>query len=113
MEKIILTVHIIVSVLLIGLVLIQHGKGAQTGAAFGSGASRTVFGSQGSGGFLFRMTSILAIAFFITSLLLARIAYHEANIDTVSQLELKDEKMRAAAGLKDKTIEDYKNVLPE
>lgn len=56
---------------LIGLVLIQHGKGADIGAAFGSGASNTLFGSQGTGGFLFKLTGGLALTFFATSLLLS------------------------------------------
>lgn len=64
-------IHVIVAVLLIGLVLIQHGKGADVGAAFGSGASNTLFGSQGTGGFLFKVTGGLAIAFFVTSLTLS------------------------------------------
>lgn len=59
------------AVVLIGLVLIQHGKGADIGAAFGSGASNTLFGSQGTGGFLFKLTGGLAITFFATSLLLS------------------------------------------
>lgn len=64
-------VHVIVAIVLIGLVLIQHGKGADIGAAFGSGASNTLFGSQGTGGFLFKLTGGLAIAFFATSLTLS------------------------------------------
>lgn len=71
MYGIILMMHVIIAVLLIGLVLIQHGKGAQVGAAFGSGASQTIFGSQGSGGFLTRSTWILAGLFFTTSITLA------------------------------------------
>lgn len=51
MYQLILMIHVIVAVVLIGLVLIQHGKGADIGAAFGSGASNTLFGSQGTGGF--------------------------------------------------------------
>ncbi len=60
-----------VAIAIIGLVLIQHGKGADIGAAFGSGASNTVFGSQGTGGFLFKLTGGLAMTFFITSLSLS------------------------------------------
>lgn len=71
MYQLILMVHVIVAVVLIGLVLIQHGKGADIGAAFGSGASNTLFGSQGTGGFLFKLTGGLALTFFITSLLLS------------------------------------------
>ena len=74
----ILTVHIIVAFSIIGLVLIQHGKGADAGAAFGGGAaggaSGSVFGAQGSGNFLSRTTGILAGLFFMTSLAMAYLA---------------------------------------
>lgn len=79
MYGILLTIHIIIAVMLIGLVLIQQGKGAQTGAAFGSGASTTIFGSQGSGGFLSRFTGILAACFFVISLSLAFILNKESR----------------------------------
>ncbi|MDI9818940.1 MULTISPECIES: preprotein translocase subunit SecG [unclassified Legionella] len=71
MYQLILMVHVLVALALIGLVLIQHGKGADIGAAFGSGASSTVFGSQGTGNFLFKLTGGLALTFFITSLSLS------------------------------------------
>jgi len=71
MYQLILMIHVAVAIVLIGLVLIQHGKGADIGAAFGSGASNTLFGSQGTGGFLFKLTGGLAIAFFTTSLTLS------------------------------------------
>lgn len=64
-------VHILLSIALVGLVLMQHGKGADAGAAFGAGASGTVFGSRGSANFLSRTTAILAMGFFVTSLALA------------------------------------------
>ena len=70
-QSIFSVVHVLICVGLVGLVLIQHGKGADAGAAFGSGSSSTVFGSEGSGSFLTRVTAILATCFFITSLLLA------------------------------------------
>ena len=70
----ILLIHILVAVGVIGLVLVQHGKGADMGAAFGSGASGSLFGSTGSANFLSRSTAILAAVFFITSLSLAYIA---------------------------------------
>lgn len=69
--NILLIVQIIVSAGLIVLILMQQGKGADAGAAFGSGASGTVFGSQGSGNFLSRMTAILAAVFFLNCLALA------------------------------------------
>lgn len=68
MQTILIVVHLFIAVGLIGLVLIQHGKGADAGAAFGSGASATVFGAAGSGNFLSRTTALLAAAFFVTSL---------------------------------------------
>lgn len=71
METVILIVHVLAAAGLITLVLLQQGKGADMGAAFGSGASSTVFGSQGSGSFLTRSTAILATIFFLTSLSLA------------------------------------------
>ena len=71
MHSIIVTVHILICAGLIGFILVQHGKGAEAGAAFGGGASSTVFGSRGSGSFLTQVTSILAAAFFVTSLTLA------------------------------------------
>ena len=74
--NILLIVQIIVSVSIIGLVLIQHGKGADAGAAFGSGSSGTVFGSRGAGNFLSRTTGILAAIFFANSLALAWIVAH-------------------------------------
>ena len=64
-------IHVLVAVALVGLILIQHGKGADAGAAFGAGASSTVFGSQGSSNFLSRTTGVLAFIFFATSLMLA------------------------------------------
>ena len=65
-----LTVHILVGLAIIGLVLLQHGKGADMGAAFGSGASGSLFGASGSANFLSRSTAVLATIFFITSLAL-------------------------------------------
>jgi preprotein translocase subunit SecG len=70
----VLTVHILVGVSVIGLVLIQHGKGADMGAAFGSGASGSLFGASGSANFLSRTTGVLAAIFFLTSLGLAYMA---------------------------------------
>lgn len=77
MYQLVLLAHVFIAVLLIALVLIQHGKGADIGAAFGSGASNTVFGSQGSGSFLFKLTGSLAIGFFVTSLTLSYLVASE------------------------------------
>jgi len=70
----VLGIHILIGISVIGLVLIQHGKGADMGAAFGSGASGSLFGSSGSANFLSRTTAVLAAIFFITSLSLSYIA---------------------------------------
>ena len=71
MQTVLLIVHLMASVALIALVLLQQGKGADMGAAFGSGASATVFGARGSASFLTRSTAILAAIFFVTSISLA------------------------------------------
>jgi len=71
MQTILIVIHLLLALALVGLVLLQHGKGADAGAAFGSGASATVFGSRGSTSFLSRATAVLATLFFITSLVLA------------------------------------------
>ena len=68
MEVLILVVHIIAALSIIGLVLLQHGKGADMGAAFGSGSAGSVFGSSGSANFLSRTTAIMAAIFFISSI---------------------------------------------
>jgi preprotein translocase subunit SecG len=72
--SLVLAVHILVAIAIIGLVLMQHGKGADMGAAFGSGASGSLFGATGSANFLSRATGILAAVFFATSLTLAYVA---------------------------------------
>ena len=74
MESVVLVIHVLLSVAVIGLVLIQHGKGADAGAAFGSGASGTVFGARGSGSLLTRITTLMVILFFGTSLVLFYLA---------------------------------------
>lgn len=74
MDTFVLTVHIVVAVAMVGLILLQQGKGASTGATFGGGGANTVFGAAGSGNFLSRSTAILATIFFITSLSLAVLA---------------------------------------
>jgi preprotein translocase subunit SecG len=74
MQLILTILHLVLAIGLIALVLLQHGKGADAGAAFGSGASSTVFGAQGAGSFLSRSTAILATLFFLTSIALAYFA---------------------------------------
>jgi len=67
-EAVLVAVHVLVAAALVGLVLLQHGKGADMGAAFGSGSSGSLFGAAGSANFLSRTTAILATVFFLSSL---------------------------------------------
>ena len=71
LQTIITVIHVLLAAALIALVLFQRGKGAEAGAAFGAGASGTVFGAKGSSSFLTRTTGVLAALFFVTSLSLA------------------------------------------
>jgi preprotein translocase subunit SecG len=68
LQAIVLIFHVIAAACVIGLVLLQHGKGADMGAAFGSGASGSLFGASGSANFLSRATAVLAAVFFVTSM---------------------------------------------
>ncbi|MDX8395258.1 MAG: preprotein translocase subunit SecG [Mariprofundaceae bacterium] len=71
MTTMLITFHVIVAILLIGVVLVQKGQGADMGASFGGGGAQTLFGSRGSGSFLGKMTGALAATFMVTSLTLA------------------------------------------
>lgn len=82
MEQIILIFHVLLAAILIGLVLLQRGKGASMGAAFGSGASQTIFGSRGSIGFLAKLTILTAALFFATSISLTYLAAHRTKQTT-------------------------------
>ncbi|MGR8935129.1 MAG: preprotein translocase subunit SecG [Gammaproteobacteria bacterium] len=79
MYQIIIVFHVLVGLAVIGLVLMQQGKGADAGAAFGSGASGTIFGARGSSSFLSRTTAIFAALFFATSLGLAVLGGNEVQ----------------------------------
>ncbi len=89
MYTILVIVQVLTAVALVGLILLQHGKGADAGAAFGSGASGTVFGSRGSANFMSRATAWLATGFFVISLALAYLVHGEKEslsvIDRVPQ----------------------------
>jgi preprotein translocase subunit SecG len=83
MEKIILLVHVIAACSVIGLVLLQHGKGADMGAAFGSGASGSLFGVSGSSNLLSKLTALFVAVFFATSLTLAYMSSHHVGNGSV------------------------------
>jgi len=88
MEQIILIVHLLVALAIIGLIMLQQGKGADMGASFGAGASQTLFGSDGSGNILTRATAYLVVAFFATSFGLAVIANNISAPSTDLDFEL-------------------------
>jgi preprotein translocase subunit SecG len=81
-QKIALIVHTLIALLIIVLVLLQRGKGADAGAAFGAGASGTVFGARGSASFFSRATAVCATAFFISSLVLAYLSTQATSAPT-------------------------------
>jgi preprotein translocase subunit SecG len=82
-ETLVWIVHLITAVVLIGLVLIQHGKGADMGAAFGTGSAGSLFGSSGSANFLSRSTAVAATIFFLTSLSLTYLYANPAKVQGV------------------------------
>lgn len=98
MQDIVLVIHVLAAVALVGLVLIQHGKGADAGAAFGGGGSQSFFGSSGSANFLSRMTAGLATIFFITSLSLGYFISPKAKSVSVT------DKIEAPAKPVEKTV---------
>ncbi len=79
METLVWVVHVLTAAVLIGLVLMQHGKGADMGAAFGSGSAGSLFGSSGSANFLSRSTAVAATIFFVTSLTLTYLYAHPSQ----------------------------------
>lgn len=96
MEQAVLIVHALIAVIVVALILIQQGKGADAGASFGGGSSQTVFGAQGGGNMLTRWTAILVTLFFLTSLSLAYFAkqnskYQDGVFDDPILLEQLDQ----------------------
>ncbi|QEW05498.1 preprotein translocase subunit SecG [Nitrincola iocasae] len=79
METLVLIVHVLLAAAIIGLVLLQQGKGAEAGASFGAGASQTVFGSTGNSGFMVKITALVAAVLFATSFALAYFAKERAS----------------------------------
>jgi preprotein translocase subunit SecG len=77
LQTVVIVVHIIAALVIIGLVLLQHGKGADMGASFGGGSAGSLFGATGSANFLSRTTAVVATIFFLTSLGMAFIATHK------------------------------------
>jgi preprotein translocase subunit SecG len=88
MYQLIMIIHVLTAICLVALVLVQQGKGANMGAAFGSGASQTVFGSRGSGSFLLKITIGFILIFFATSLFLNRMVTTSVKQENQAQLPI-------------------------
>ena len=97
METIVVVVHVIVAIGIVGLVLLQQGKGADAGASFGAGSSQTVFGASGTGNFLVRATTVGATIFFITSLSLAVFAKNQSSLGGAANSPLANEALLQGA----------------
>ncbi|MGH1431623.1 MAG: preprotein translocase subunit SecG [Neptuniibacter sp.] len=116
METVILIVHVLLAAAIIGLILLQQGKGAEAGASFGAGASQTVFGSTGSGNFLSRMTAVVAAGIFATSFVLAIYAKNkaesvgDAGIPSAALIESKEVEVVEEAQLP--ALEEEKLAVP-
>ena len=108
LEQIIVVVHLVVAVAIVGMILIQHGKGADAGASFGSGGSQTVFGGQGSGNFLTKSTTLLAMVFFSSSMFLAVIAKDKASSLTTDDIPVVEE----SADIPSAPIDDIVSDIP-
>ena len=106
METIVLVVHVLAALGVIGLVLLQHGKGADMGAAFGSGASGSLFGVTGASNFLSRSTAVLVALFFFTSLSLTYISGHKSKSSSVIQIPQKALAVPKAPDPSNKSVTD-------
>lgn len=114
MYEILIVVYLIVSIALVGMILIQQGKGADMGASFGAGASATLFGSSGSGNFLTKTTTILATLFFVLSIFIgAQTANSVKQEDNWENLEVPAETIPAATELPvEPTPAENKDEIP-
>ena len=106
MENLVTVIHILAAAGVIGLVLLQHGKGADMGAAFGSGASGSLFGVSGSSNFMSKATAACVVVFFATSLSLAYMASHRTGNGSVIKAAVKAQAVKTDVGTVDaKTLE--------
>ena len=119
MENIILLVHLLTALAIIGLILMQQGKGAEMGASFGSGSSQTLFGASGSGNFFSKLTAIFAVIFFVTSFSLAVIAKNKSevgddlNLPTAVESEIPAAEEVSNDELPSVEVEDEASELPQ
>ncbi|HZC02054.1 MAG TPA: preprotein translocase subunit SecG [Gammaproteobacteria bacterium] len=107
-----LGLHILIALTLIGLILLQHGKGADVGAAFGSGASSTIFGARGSASFLSRATAILAFLFFSNCFFLGYLASTAQQKSLMERIQVTPKDEKSAGGVEVQDIQ-VKKVEPQ
>lgn len=117
MYQVILAIHVLAAICLVALVLVQQGKGAMTGAAFGAGASQTVFGSRGAGSFMLRLTMTFVAIFFLTSISLNWITSHtlkkqETGLPFVMQQAAEQSAATAASQQQPQTQQPAPTDLP-
>ena len=111
MENIITVIHIIAAAGVIGLVLLQHGKGADMGAAFGSGTSGSLFGVSGASNFMSKATAGCVAVFFVTSLTLAYLSSHHAGRSSIVNVRTSTEKSAPnVVEIKSPEVKDAKNA---
>lgn len=104
MQQLVLLLHVFLAITLVVLVLLQQGKGAQMGAAFGTGASQTLFGSRGSTSFLVKITTLFAALFFVTSLILGYAANQQVKDDPIRALTTPAVNKQAPATNQNKSV---------
>jgi preprotein translocase subunit SecG len=109
--NVLIVLHVVVALAIIGLVLLQHGKGADMGSGFGGGASGSLFGATGSANFLSRITAVLATLFFLLSLALAYVATHR-TADDASVVDRVPAKAKPAAEAQKPAAEPQKPAVP-
>ena len=112
MEQIILIVHLLVALAIIGLIMLQQGKGADMGASFGAGASQTLFGSDGSGNVLTRATAWLVALFFATSFGLALIANNASQPVNELGIEIPPATMQAEEAAVEEELPVVEEEIP-
>jgi preprotein translocase subunit SecG len=113
MTTVLLVVYLLAAAGLIGLVLIQQGKGADMGASFGAGASNTVFGASGSGNFLTRMTAICATVFFAVALIFGNMAAHKTESQWVDPTQGQVVTEQAAETVSEAPAEKNSDEIPQ
>jgi preprotein translocase subunit SecG len=112
MEQIILIVHLLVALAIIGLIMLQQGKGADMGASFGAGGSQTLFGSDGSGNVLTKATALLVVMFFSTSFGLAVVASQKSVVGDDLGLDIPAAAVQAEAPVVEEEFPVIENEFP-